>query len=170
MFLTKLNDKIMRPLNWVIISSMAILSFLVFLQIVNRFIFKVPMPWTDEFAKYFFVWLSLYGSAKAVREKSHIFVDIIELFIKGQFGIIVGIIAEIVCLSFYVILLVVSVPWTLENIDVWADSMQIGMGVFYSCIPIGAFLMILFATENLLLRLPKYQQADQNVEKEGGAI
>ena len=155
MFLTKLNNKIMKPLNWIIIASMSILSFLVFLQIVNRFIFKVPMPWTDEFAKYFFVWLALYGSAKAVREKSHIFVDIIELILKGKIGRVLGLITELICLIFYIILLIVSLPWTLENMDVWADSMQIGMGVFYSCIPIGAFLMILFAMENLLLRFQK---------------
>lgn len=167
MFLTKINNKIMQPLNWIIILSMAILSSLVFLQIVNRFVFKIPMPWTDEFAKYFFVWLALYGSAKAVREKSHIFIDIIELVLKGELGKIISLIAEVVCLIFYVILLVVSTPWALENMDVWADSMQIGMGVFYSCVPIGALLMILFATENICLRFQK--DSSNNQPTEGGS-
>lgn len=167
MFLTKINNKIMQPLNWIIILSMAILSSLVFLQIVNRFVFKIPMPWTDEFAKYFFVWLALYGSAKAVREKSHIFIDIIELVLKGELGKIISLIAEVVCLIFYVILLVVSTPWALENMDVWADSMQIGMGVFYSCVPIGALLMILFATENICLRFQK--DPSNNQPTEGGS-
>ncbi|MHC1760010.1 MAG: TRAP transporter small permease [Negativicutes bacterium] len=153
MILTNINDKLMKPLNWMIVISMALTTFLVFLQIVNRFVFKIPMPWTDEFAKYAFVWLAMYGSAKAVREKSHIFVDIVEMFLKGTFGKICAYAAEIISLIFYIILLVVSVPWMLEGMEVLADSANISMGFFYTCFPISAILMILFATENLILRI-----------------
>ncbi len=163
MILTQIGDRIMKPLNWIIVLSMAVLTILVFLQIVNRFIFKIPMPWTDEFAKYAFVWLAMYGSAKAVREKSHIFVDIVELFLKGALGKICSYAAEIVSLVFFLVLLAVSVPWTLENMDVLADSAQISMGFFYTCVPISAFLMTLFATENLILRIKGVKRA------EGGA-
>lgn len=160
MILTNINAKIMKPLNWMIVFSMAVLTFLVFLQIVNRFIFKMPLPWTDEFAKYAFVWLAMYGSAKAVREKSHIFVDILELYLKGIPGRICAYAAEIISLIFYIILLIVSAPWALDNMDVWADSAQISMGFFYTCIPVSAFLMILFAIENLLLRVKGVSKAE----------
>jgi TRAP-type C4-dicarboxylate transport system permease small subunit len=160
MNLTTISDKIMKPLNWIIVMSMSVLTILVFLQIVNRFIFKIPMPWTDEFAKYAFVWLAMYGSAKAVREKSHIFIDILELFLKGTFGKICAYAAEITSLIFYIILLAVSVPWTFENMDVTADSAKISMGFFYTCVPISAFLMILFATENLMFRIKGVKKAD----------
>ena len=118
MILTTLNDRLMKPLNWLIVLCMAFLTVMIFLQIVNRFVFKVPMPWTDEFAKYSFVWLAMYGSAKAVREKSHIFVDILDMYLKGTLGKICSYAAEIISLTFYVILLAVSTPWALENMDV----------------------------------------------------
>lgn len=143
----------MKPLNWTIALCMAFLTVMIFLQIVNRFVFKIPMPWTDELAKYSFVWLAMYGSAKAVREKSHIFVDILDMYLKGTPGKICSYVAEFISLTFYLILLAVSVPWALENMDVLADSIKISMGFFYTCVPIAAFLMILFSTENLLLRM-----------------
>jgi TRAP-type C4-dicarboxylate transport system permease small subunit len=160
MILTGINEKIMKLLNWMIVLSMAAVTVLVFLQIVNRFIIKIPMPWTDEFAKYAFVWLAMYGSAKAVREKSHIFVDIIELYLKGGPGKVCAYVAEIISLIFYIILLVVSVPWTIDNMDVMADSAPIGMGYFYTCIPISALLMISFAIENLITRFKGVHRAE----------
>jgi len=159
-FLTTVNEKLMKPLNWMIVLSMAAVTILVFLQIVNRFIIKIPMPWTDEFAKYAFVWLAMYGSAKAVREKSHIFVDILELYLKGTMGKICAYAAEVVSLIFYFILLVVSLPWMLDNMDVLADSAPISMGFFYTCFPISASLMALFAIENLILRIKGGHRAE----------
>ena len=153
MILTTINDRLMKPLNWTIVLCMAFLTVMIFLQIVNRFVFKIPMPWTDEFAKYSFVWLAMYGSAKAVREKSHIFVDILDMYLKGTPGKICSYVAEIISLIFYLILLAVSAPWALENMDVLADSVKISMGFFYTCVPIAATLMVLFSVENLLIRM-----------------
>lgn len=75
------------------------------------------------------------------------------MYLKGTLGKICSYAAEIISLIFYLILLAVSVPWTLENMDVLADSAKISMGFFYTCVPIAATLMVLFSTENLLIRM-----------------
>ena len=153
MVLTAINDKIMKVLNWVIVLSMAFLVISITLQISNRFIMKIPMAWTEEFAKYFFVWLAMFGSAKAVREKSHIFVDILEVVIKGKVSQVCGFIADCVCMVFFVTLLYVSIPWTLKNFGVNTESIpEISMGMFYMCIPIAATVMILFGLEVMIAR------------------
>jgi TRAP-type C4-dicarboxylate transport system permease small subunit len=114
---------------------------------------KIPMVWTEEYSKYFFVWLVMFGSAKAVREKSHIFVDIMEVIIKGKSATVCGFVADCVSMVFFVTLLYVSIPWTIKNFSVDTESVpSITLGWFYMCIPISAAIMILFGLEVMITR------------------
>jgi len=154
MLLTTINSKIMKVLNWIIVLSMIFLVVSISLQILNRYVMKIPMPWTEEYANYFFVWLAMFGSAKAVREKSHIFVDILEVIIKGRIAQICGFIADCVSMVFFVTLLYVSIPWTVKNFGVNSESIPVlSMGMFYACIPAAAAIMILFGLEVMIDRV-----------------
>lgn len=154
MLLTPFNDKIIKCVNTIIVLSMVFLVTCISLQILNRFILKLPMPWTEEFARYSFVWLAMFGSAKALREKSHIFVDILEVLIKGIVAKTCSLLADVVCLVFSFTLLYVSIPWTIKNFDVGTESVPgLSMGMCYLCIPLTAALMILFGIEVFVIRL-----------------
>ena len=154
MLLTSINDKIIKCVNVIIVLSMIFLVTCITLQILNRFVLKVPMPWTEEFSRYFFVWLAMFGSAKALREKSHIFVDILEVLVKGTLAKVCSIAADTVCLVFSATLLYVSIPWTIKNFGVGTESVpSLSMGMFYLCIPVSAALLLLFGIEVLILRI-----------------
>ena len=153
MLLATINNKLMKALNWVIVISMVFLVVSISLQILIRYVMKVPMAWTEEYAKYFFVWLAMFGSAKAVREKSHIFVDILEVIIKGKISRVCGFVADCVSMVFFVTLLYVSIPWTIKNFGVNTESIpELNMGMFYLCIPASAAVMILFGLEVMIAR------------------
>ena len=154
MFLTAMNDKIMKGVNWIIVLSMAFLAFCISLQILNRYVMKVPMLWTEEYARYAFVWLTMFGSAKAVREKSHIFVDILDVLIKGKIALVCGFIAGLVSMVFFVTLVYVSIPWVYKNFGVNTESIHgVSLGLFYLCMPLSGILMVLFGIEVLVSRL-----------------
>ena len=154
MLLTAINDKIIRCVNVIIIITMVSLVVCISLQILNRFALKMPMAWTEEFARYFFVWLAMLGSARALRDKSHIFVDILEVLVKGTLAKVCAIIADVVCLFFSSLLLYVSIPWTIKNFDVGTESVPwLSMGMFYLCIPLTAILLIIFGIEVFIMRI-----------------
>lgn len=154
MFLTCFNDRIIKWVNVVIVLAMVFLVACIALQISNRFLFKIPMPWTEEFAKYFFVWLAMFGSAKALRKKSHISVDVLEVLLKGRAATMCALVTDAVCLIFAAALLYVSIPWTWKNFGVATESVPaLSMGLFCLCIPLAAALMVLFGIEVFILRL-----------------
>lgn len=149
--LVRLNDRVMKYVDVIVVVSCTFLCFTIALQIFNRFCIQIPLPWTEEYAKYIFVWLSMFGSAKALRERSHIFVDVIEVSVKGKTAYFCNLATDIVCLVFCIILFYVSVPWCLSNFDVGTEAIpEIAMGWFYLCIPVATFLMILFTIESTL--------------------
>ncbi len=148
------NDRLMKIVNVVIVISCAFLVLCITLQILTRFVLKIPMPWTEEYARYAFVWLAMFGSAKAVRERSHIFVDILEVAVKGKISRFCGILADCISVIFFCTLLYVSTPWALKNLDVSTESIpEVSLGLFYLCIPVAAALMLVFNLEMLLKRL-----------------
>jgi TRAP-type C4-dicarboxylate transport system permease small subunit len=43
----------------------------VLVQVISRYIMNVSSPWTEEFARYFFIWVSMLGAALGVQRGSH---------------------------------------------------------------------------------------------------
>jgi TRAP-type C4-dicarboxylate transport system permease small subunit len=55
-----------------------VLLFLVFLvQIVARFAFDRPLPWTDELAVVLYVWVILWSTAFVVPQREHVAFDLV---------------------------------------------------------------------------------------------
>jgi TRAP-type C4-dicarboxylate transport system permease small subunit len=52
--------------------------FLVFMvQVVARFVFNRPLPWTDELAVMLYVWVILWAAAFIVPEREHVMFDLV---------------------------------------------------------------------------------------------
>ncbi len=62
-------------LKGLLISLVGVLTVSVFLQVLIRFVFKFPIPWTEEVSRIAFVYTIFIGATIAVREKAHINVD-----------------------------------------------------------------------------------------------
>lgn len=72
-------DKVSRLIGKVIetclLSFMVVLVTVTFLQVLARFVFKIPISWSQELVKLCFVWIIFLGSAIAVREGTHLTLD-----------------------------------------------------------------------------------------------
>lgn len=53
------------------------------LQVLFRFVFQIPAAWTEETARYAFIWMMFVGAAAAVKKGSHISVDLLDSFLKN---------------------------------------------------------------------------------------
>src|SRR5262245_11814722 len=66
-----------RILNIALVASVAILIIPVSLQIFSRFTELIPSYiWTEEMARFFFVWMVMLGAMVGIREGTHFDVDL----------------------------------------------------------------------------------------------
>jgi len=113
------------------------------LQVVFRFVLQMPAAWTDETARYSFIWMMFLGAAVAVKKNTHISVDILQAVIKNPaakkalnmttksifliFTIICTVVGVQVCL------LILQFPQTSPVLEIsmfWVYvSMPVGMGL-----------------------------------------
>ena len=64
--------------------TMAIMTILVFIQVVMRYVFSNSLSWSEELARFIFLWLSWIGASYAVKERSHFRVEMFANMINGQ--------------------------------------------------------------------------------------
>lgn len=64
-----------KALEWFAMICMVILTIIVFIDVILRYIFKQGFAWTQEVATLMLVWFSLIGMAIGVLEKIHISIE-----------------------------------------------------------------------------------------------
>jgi len=52
--------------------GLALMGLAVALQIIMRYVFNMPLVWSEEFARYIFVWITFIGAGYGVRQGLHI--------------------------------------------------------------------------------------------------
>jgi TRAP-type C4-dicarboxylate transport system permease small subunit len=66
-----------RALSWLLIASVAVLLVPVSLQIFSRHTELIPSYiWTEEMARFLFVWMVMIGAMLGIREGAHFEVDV----------------------------------------------------------------------------------------------
>ena len=67
-----------RALSWLLVVSVAILIIPVSLQIFSRYTELIPSYiWTEEMARFMFIWTIMIGAMIGVRESTHFEVDLL---------------------------------------------------------------------------------------------
>jgi TRAP-type C4-dicarboxylate transport system permease small subunit len=100
----RLNDALARALRALVTLLMGLLIVPIVLQIASRFIDALPhFIWTEEVARFCFVWVILLGAAVAVRDEAHFELDLFgkpgsararaarRLFVHGAMLIVAGV-------------------------------------------------------------------------------
>jgi len=80
-----LHSEKMSFLKWCFRNSMemlsvlltAVLTVVVFLEVLFRYVVHVPLAWSEEFAMFVFQWCSFIGAAIAIRHRSHFSLDLV---------------------------------------------------------------------------------------------
>ena len=66
-----------RVLDWLLIVTVAVLIVPVSMQIFSRYTHLIPpYIWTEELARFVFIWMIMLGSMIGVRESTHFNVDV----------------------------------------------------------------------------------------------
>ena len=114
-------------------------------QVGFRYFLGDPLVWSDELARYLFVWASLLGWIIAARRRSHLSIDMVatRLAPRGQAALrLVGAVAGV---AFAAVLVFYGWRIMQRNLDVETTTLFFTMGVVYAIVPLAAFAVGLYA-------------------------
>lgn len=141
--LPKLKKWFDKVIFFLIVLIVGVLTATSFLQVVARYIFQKPPSWSEELARYLFIWLVFIAASIGFKRGVHLGVDFFVSLLPPS-------VRKVVKIGTYAFLgfLLATVAWVgLEMIQMvnfqLSPAMRMPMSWVYAAIPAGALLMFL---------------------------
>ncbi len=113
------------------------------LGVFARF-FDLSLVWTDELARYSFIWSVLLGTVVVFKHKTHIAVDVMQSVFPKNMTKVIHVLVHVGLLFFVFILLRYGWMLTQQTWGVPTTSLEIPTGLVYLAVPVSSFLLCLY--------------------------
>lgn len=142
--------------------ALAVMTLLVLLQVLYRYVLQLPLPETQELAVYAMVFVVMLGSTIAVRRKTHVAVGLLVDKLPARIAPVVRCVAYIAMIIFFFLLL--TEGWTLMLRSMRQSSPTTGIPVGYivASIPFSSLICILYILEHLMAEIKALKTPNTN--------
>lgn len=141
-----------RLLNWLLALSVAVLIVPVLLQIFSRYVGFIPRYiWTEEMARFFFIWMIMLGAMIGVREGTHFDVDLLPS-VSPKANAALRMIMHLAILLFALIFAYYGYLFTMEAVQGERTSELADLPLWYIFIawPLAGVTWLLFTIEKVV--------------------
>jgi len=142
-------DKLLKGVRSILygfsVVAMSVMLVIIFAQVVTRYFFNYTPEWSEELARFLFVWVVFLGSALIMGESGHLAVQFLPDKFKGTvFGTVLDVVIN-VC-GYVFIGLLLTQGWKMTSIMTFqrAPGLDIPMSWVYVIIPVSCVLMLLY--------------------------
>ncbi len=154
----KINGGVVKVEKVVLAVMLIVMMILAFLQVLLRFVFKSPLPWSEGLLTYLFVWSSFIGAALGMNTMEHFCIDaLVDLLPEKVQRIIEGFI-YLLLLSVSVFLVYKGYGLAIAQKMIRMPSMKASMVMPYMCIPVSFCLIAIHSLCNLILMFDRKKE------------
>ncbi len=119
------------------------MTFLVGLQVIMRYVMQDSLSWSEELARYMFIWMVNIGISYGVKKNRHISIDILNTFLSPKKAAVLSIVADLLFM-FFAVLIVFYGSEIVRRIGITGQStpaLEIPMKFVYCALPAGFTLV-----------------------------
>jgi TRAP-type C4-dicarboxylate transport system permease small subunit len=125
------------------IAILSVITVMVSVEVVLRYLFGASLYITEEFTRYALVWMVFLGSSYAIRENSHFRMEIFVDRFRGRTNSWFNLAAQLLLGIFLVFLIVEGIVALSFQFEQIIPTLNISMFWFYLALPVGGALMLL---------------------------
>jgi TRAP-type C4-dicarboxylate transport system permease small subunit len=114
-------------------------------QVGFRYFLGNPLTWSDELARYLFVWCAFLGWIIAARRRNHLAIGSLPERASPRIRAALALLAAAAALAFAAVLAFYGTRIALRNVDVDTTTLFFTMGVVYAIVPLAAIAVGLHA-------------------------
>lgn len=132
-----------RAEEYLLVGSLVFTVILVFVQVVMRYVFQNSLSWSEELARFIFVFQTWLGASLGVKYRRHIRVEIIFNFISPRVRQYLEIVVLCLCLGLSLFLVIngVDLLQQLFARKAYSPGLHLPMGYAYATVQIGCAVM-----------------------------
>ncbi|WP_108669131.1 TRAP transporter small permease [Peribacillus acanthi] len=144
------NSKVIKNAEEIVASLFfLVMCGAVILGVIAR-LFNLSIVWTDELARYSFIWVVFIGSVAVLKRKKHITIEFLSSVSKPKWMRLVNTLISLCLIGIFIVLIrfgfqIVSNTWGVPT-----TSLGIPTGLVYLAVPIAGTLMLIYTIIHLI--------------------
>lgn len=141
----RLQPLVLAVERWTAVALLVLIVILTFAQVIARFVFHSPFFWTEELARYSYVWLSFIASMAVMNTRSHITVELFDSRLSRLGRLIVNCIGYAAVVIAGVLLAVGSLSTVIDRSAGHSPALGIPTSLLYGVVYLAVVVMALHA-------------------------
>lgn len=160
-----LDENIERAILLVLL---VVMSIVIILQVFMRYVLENSLSWSEELARFCFVWLIYIGISYGVKKAKHIRVEALLAVFKRKGKYIINMIAYILFLFFaiYAVYYGFSIFSLIKETGQLAPSLGISMSIMYLGMPVGMVLTCIRIIQRMYIETKAFKNFEEIQEKD----
>ena len=148
-FLKRVNRRAVAIESLLAGSLVLTVFVVVLLQVVMRYLFQRPNPWSEELSRFGFIWLSMLGAALAVELRTHFVFDQLVGRLRPKLQMLVRICSTAFVVALAVGLIVFGLDLVVLASSQRSPALNLPISWVYASVPVAGLLMLLHITAAL---------------------
>lgn len=132
-----------------------VMTIVTALQVFMRHVMNSSLSWSEELARYCFIWLVYIGISYGVKMQRHIKVDALLHFLKDRQKIYLSLIANLIFLAFSIFIVIYGYDISRQLLG-WGQTspaLHIPMGIVYLATPVGFAITSIRLIQQIILQI-----------------
>lgn len=139
---------------------LALMSIIVFFNVVARYVFAKAFPWTEEISLFMFTWIIFIGALLAFKRHRHLGIDLLINVLPVIGRKVAALLSNILVGCCLLVLLEGGVNYYFQTVIWPAPATQIPYGYINAIIPFSAFFMLLLLIKDSIRLFAKGKEKE----------
>jgi TRAP-type C4-dicarboxylate transport system permease small subunit len=134
---------------------MSFMTMILFIQVIMRYVFSNSLTWSEELARYMFIWLIYLCISHAAKQMKHIKIEAALFIFPRRIRPLIEIAGDLLLLAFAIFIVIRgSVMMKFQGI-VKSPAMGINMSLIYAAPVVGFALTVIRQIQVIVFRVVK---------------
>lgn len=143
----------------VILLLMIVVSL--FIQVFTRYILNSSASWTEEFARFCFIWFTMCGAPIVTRKGSHASITILSDRLKGKVGKVQELLVHLLVIVVVAIVGIAMIPVIITSANRLSAALTLPYCYVYLAVPIGCIGIIAESLNSIMKLFDKTDSMSQ---------
>lgn len=157
--------KINKFIEVFLVIIFALLVLDVLWQVFSRYLLNTSFSFTEEFARFALIWLSILGAAYLNAKREHLSMDFLYQKLSSKTQKKVSVLIEVLIFLFALIVMVIggfNLVYITLHLEQISGTLRIPLGYVYAILPFSGLLIMFFSVYHIKNLIDNKQQTTSN--------
>lgn len=144
----------------IIFMALSLMSIIIFFQVVMRYGFQASLSWSEEIARYLFIWLIYIGISYGVKKNAHVAVTVLDFVLSKKAKALMHLFTTLIFFAFSCVTLYYgkAVCSLIMRLGQHAAATDLPMWIVYAAVPTGFALTCIRLIQNFIKQLKELKE------------